>query len=134
MKTMHTRIFFAFIFLLCSSQASAEQFAWSYTMEEMYQMATSFKNVSPEKELENISQYLDASEFKGYVAAALDSAAMNQDKKLAECARKHPVNVIAMRTAILITGAPLDRSRESGPSVLLSIHFACDESGWKKNK
>ena len=120
------------------SQSSAEQpnkLASSYTMEEMYQMAISFKKVRLEKEIDDISHYLKAAEFKGYVAAALDFAAMIQDKKIAECARKYAVNDIAIRTAILITSGPLDRSKSSdASSILLDLRFACDESGWKEAK
>lgn len=124
------------IVLLSCSHAAAEEprrFVWSYTMEEMYQMATFFKNIRSEKGLEDVSQYLKASEFKGYVAAILDNST-NQDKTLTECARKYPVNDIAMRTAIVITSNPLDRSQMSAITVHVAIRFACEESTWKKNK
>ena len=106
---------------------------WSYTMQEMYEMATYFKQIRTGKELDDITKYVKAAEFKGYVAAILDNTS-NDDQSLVACARKYPVNDIAMRTAITLTSNPLDRSQMSAIAIHVAVRFACDDSVWKKEK
>ena len=103
--------------------------AWSYTNTEMYQMATNFRKIRAGKELKDIKDYLKASEFKGYVAAILDDS-----NKYNKCTRKHVVNDIALRAAVMITSIPLNRSGIAATRVHIAVLYACDEKIWKKKK
>lgn len=107
--------------------------AWSYTMEEMYDRAASYKLVAegtvPKDTKGMMEAAVKAAEFKGYVAATLDNG--NTDRHDA-CAKRLPVDVIARRTAILITSTPLDRSQVAAAVISLTILYACDESSWRK--
>lgn len=114
---------------LLMGQSWATEKVWSYSMEEMYQMATYFRSIREGKELDGIDKYLKATEFKGYVASVLDNS-----ENYNECTKKHPVNDIVGRTALVITSNPLDRSNIAALNVLLGLFFACDESNWNKDK
>ena len=110
--------------------ADAEkQFVHSYSMEEMYSMATYYKAMREGEELDDLQKYMKAAEFRGYVAAALDEAS-SQDNEIKQCVRTMRVNDIAHRAAVVITSIELDRSAMSPLSVNLGIRFACDESRW----
>jgi cytochrome c oxidase assembly factor CtaG len=122
--------------VLCWSSvvgADAPTRAWSYTMQEMYEMATYFKQIRTGKELDDTTKYVKAAEFKGYVAAILDSTS-NTNQILIACAKKYPVNDIAMRTAITLTSNPLDRTQMSAIAINVAVRFACDDSFWVKEK
>ena len=117
------------VVIIVPSQASENKKVFSYSMEEMYQRATYFRQMREGKDLDSADKYLKAAEFKGYIASLLDySEDYNQ------CAIKYPVNDIAMRTAIIISSNPLNRSNIASINVLVGLSFACDESKWNKWK
>lgn len=122
---MKLRIILIIIVAIISGQTWADDKVFSYSMEEMYQMASYFRAIREGKDLEGSEQYIRAAEFKGYISASLD---YSNDFNL--CAKSHSVNDIAMRTALVITSNPLDRSNISAINVIVSLHFACDESNW----
>lgn len=125
-----------FLFLL-SSHAFAEKtdIVQSYTMEETYEMAELYKSMSTNKPLgdSNYIDYVKAGQFRGYVAALLDSS-INTNKMIVDCAKRRSLNFIAYRVAKLITMDPLDRSRLPITSMLISVMYACDDSKWTTNK
>ncbi len=122
-----------FVFLVFSWTTSAagenQPFVHSYTMEEMYGMALSFRKIRQGEELEGIQEYMKAAEFRGYVAAVLD-ASSSQHNEISRCARRMPVNDIAYRTAVMMTSSELDRAALSPIYLNMAIQFACDESNW----
>ena len=135
---IHRTILLAIIFCW-SSVLSAEvpQRAWSYTMQEMYEMATYFKQIRTGKKMDDVTMVkaaIMAGEFKGYVAAILDNSSNTTNQDLMACAKKYPINDIAMRTAITLTSNPLDRSQMSAIAIHVAVRFACDDSVWKKEK
>jgi len=121
MKISGINITMFLIMAAFTTQPLAANKVFSYTAEEMYQMATSFKSIQEGKEL-SASEVLKASEFKGYIASILDNSNDYDD-----CARKLPVNIIAGRTAIVITSVPLDRSDIAVLEVLGGLSFACEK-------
>lgn len=116
--------------LLLSTHAFAEKtdIVQSYTMEEMYDMAELYKSVSMQKPLDDF-QYIIAGQFRGYVAALLDSS-INRDKTMVDCAKRRSLNFIAYRTALMITSVPLDRSALPITAMFHSVNYACDDSKW----
>lgn len=107
---------------LASEDAPAA--VYSYTMEEMYEMADSLKSIQDGENLSTI-EYMAAAEFKGYVAAVMDSVAGN-DVLLSNCARQNRIGNIAARAARLMTSVPLDRSQNAAISVHTALRFVCD--------
>lgn len=107
--------------------------AQSYTIEKIRQMAGDFQlirerkiHLSDDNLLEYITVNINASEFKGYVAAILDEA-----PKHAECTRKYTLNDIVYRTAIGVISIPLNRTDIAAINVHISVYLACDLSRWK---
>jgi len=136
MKRLQTHLFSVIAVLASTAAFATDQpkHVWSYTMEEMYQMAIYFKQIGHAQKVDDILEAgLKAAEFRGYIAALLDDS-NNQNPKVTECARKYSVNEIAMRTAIVLTSNPLDRSALSVIAVRVALQFACDESTWKKTR
>jgi hypothetical protein len=115
--------------LLCAPIATGaqERRAWSYTMQDMYERAQSLKIVVEKKKLPTemealVETSMKAAEFKGYVAALLDTGEDATDK---DCAKVLPVNDLAYRTAALMTRDPLDRSRLAVVKVLITLRYIC---------
>ena len=126
--------FITLVFLLLSTNALAEKtdIVQSYTMEEMYEMAELYKQISINKPLGDdfsFLQFMKAGQFRGYVASQLDFST-NVDKTLVDCAKRRSLNFIAYRMASLITSFPLDRSSMPLAAMAFSIHYACDDSKW----
>jgi len=115
--------------------AQAADRAWSYTMEELYDRASAYKQIvqrkvpkEPEAQLETS---LKAAEFKGYVAGILDKAT---DATIRDCTKRLTVTLIAARAASAITSVPLNRAGHPSGHIHLAIYFACDESQWEISK
>lgn len=124
--------------LLWISPCYAVDHAWSYTMDEMYDRATAYKLVVQDKLPKDhpgqLEILLKAHEFKGYVAASLDIAQTTEHQEYQECAKRLPVNTIAIRAASVITSVPLNRTHLAMVGVLTAILYACDEAKWPKPK
>ena len=108
----------------------------SYTMEALYERATTLKRLLSQDNLPNehlalLDLAAKAAEFRGYVAGTLDQQDLTETD-LVECSRRNTLSVITARAANVITSVPLDRDGTAGLTVLLAIHYACDESNWKK--
>jgi hypothetical protein len=104
---------------------NTKEFAQSDTSEEMHQMATLYKQVVEEVQLEHMDQYFMAFQFRGYVAAALDHLSI--DKKIInECARKYRLNEIADRYCAIIESTSSDEEMISAVAVHSAIIVACD--------
>ena len=101
----------------------------SYTIEDMYQMASYYIDVSRGKKLSNTNDYIKAGEFRGYVASMLDNSnyLLAPDNYLDECKKNNSVNAVALRTATAINEVPLDRSKskDSASAALASLTIAC---------
>lgn len=105
---------------------------YSYTMEEMYSMATHYKALARGENFDDIRHYMDAAEFRGYVGAALDQVSEKYDD-MHQCVQRMRVTDIAQRVASLVTSVELDRSMMSPISVHTGIRVACDKSYWDSN-
>jgi hypothetical protein len=107
--------------------------AWSYTLEELHLRAQAFMKIRElsKKSDGDLSTALMAGEFKGYVAAVVDGGA-NKNPELENCAKKNTVNEIAVRTAILLTAMPFDRSGIAAARIHLAVLMACDEETFEK--
>jgi len=104
---------------------------YSYTPEEMHNMASSYielkKQVANSTFKNNLRLIGEASTFRGYIASALDFT----DKTFLECTKTHTVDQIAHRTAIVVAGRKLNRAGISSVTVMISIGVACDDTNWK---
>lgn len=125
----------SFVFsLMCviflSSKLSATQ-VWSYTSEQMHDMASAF--VKFRKEKENLTfkddwlTILHMAEYKGYIASTLD----NQNA-FDKCVKTHTVNNIAQRSAAIISSnKKTNREAIAMVNVLVAIDMACNDDNWK---
>ena len=111
------------LFLMAVGPADAASVVWSYTMEEMYDRAVSYKLVMEGKAPTDLNSAMlvveKSGEFKGYIAGFLDQ--MPDDSLFGDCARKLPVGEISRRAAIVMTSAPLDRSGIAKVAVLVTM-------------
>ena len=132
-SAMKTNIFVAILLITSGIGAYAQDKyptpAWSYTSEEMRAMATAFQTVIVEANTKSSRAdtvtLTHAAAFKGYIAAILDLA-VNKDVKLMECAQNLRLNEITYRTAVIIAGAPLNRSDLAVAGPLIALRMVCD--------
>jgi hypothetical protein len=106
---------------------------WSYTMQEVYERAKSYSDTSRKEYLASrepglLEAVWRAAEFKGYVAATLDTT--NNTILFNDCARRLPLNRITSRAADTIAVTPLDRSANADKAVIVAISIACNDRLW----
>lgn len=111
--------------VLMSPVITASEDGWSYSVKEMYQMATYYRQAQEGKELRGIKSQFLAREFRGYIAGLFDM----QDNK--ECARKHSRDEIIFRAAVIATQDSSDNEKTKF-NVRYALFLACDDSTWKK--
>lgn len=129
---------------LCSPlPLSAEEQAWSYTAEEMYERAQAFRALRERKDKRDttsemlLERAMYAAEFKGYIAAVLDSALLDkrdEHKEVRECASILRVNDMTYHAAVLITGGPLDRSVNAALGAYVAMRMVCREAIKRKRQ
>ena len=134
MKNLLILLVVLLFFTLSNKELFAEHKAWSYTMEEMYEMALVYKQVIKGKPPDTtqgdwLMKYIQAGEFRGYVAAILDTT-----DRFNECAKRIRLNDIVWRTAELLTNIPLNRSSNTCGAMYIAIAFACEEYLVRKQK
>lgn len=103
---------------------AASEDGWSYSVKEMYQMATYYRQAQEGKELRDVKSQFLAKEFKGYIAGLLEGEGK-------ECARKYSRDEITFRAAVIAT-QDSSGSEKTKFNVRYALFFACDDSIWKK--
>ncbi len=125
------RVFFLLtIFCICSQTSFAADKYWSYTMEEMHNMASAYKKYWNDKDINDPETLLMAGQFKGYVAAILDSS-FPKEEIVIKCTKKYSVPFIAMRAADRLT-LSLNKSANASKVLRFAVLFVCDEKSLEK--
>ena len=120
------RVFFLLtIFCISNKTSFAADKYWSYTMEEMHNMASAYKKYWNNKNINDSETLLMAGQFKGYVAAILDNS-FSKEEIIIKCTQKHSVSFIAMRAANKVTQS-LNRSANASKVLRFAVLFECDK-------
>lgn len=127
-RAMHIRAFAPLACLVWFAHTAAgnsQEFAQSYTSEELHRMAALYKQIVEGTPLDNMDQYFMAFQFRGYVAATLDHLSIGAEQ-INECAGKYSLDEIVARSAIMIESTPSNKAMIAAVEVNSAIIVACD--------
>jgi len=109
------------IFLILAAQLVASDY--SYTHIQIKEMASSYRDIVNNKlnlAPSNTSLFLQANEFRGYIASTLDSSI---DFKA--CRERLTLNQVTYRTAVVISSSKINTSAIVPINVLVAIQIVC---------
>ena len=115
------------VLLSDASYAGVDQRLSTYKMEEMYELAKSYRDsVEKTSRPTNAAAAKKGDAFKTYVAAMLD--AESDTTRYKDCGKHVRLNDIAYRAAVMITSFPLDPSQNAADSVSIALVIGCSRS------
>ena len=109
-------------YLILAAQLIASDY--SYTHIQIKEMASSYRDIVKNKlnlTSSNQSSFLQANEFRGYIAAVLDSSS-----DFTTCRNKFTLNQVTYRAAIITSSSNTDTSTIVPINVLVAVQLSCN--------